>query len=509
MRRLLLWLSFGGWLAGRVVLATSASSNSAPDWVWTLNVPGARGYAVVTDTAGNVYITGGFGATVAFGTTNLISQSRGDLFVAKVDPSGQFVWASQTRGSRDASVSGQAIALDSIGNVYVAGRLSEEVDFGPTKLNSGYFTWVDAFLAKYDSAGRCQWAWQGNSRNDPYAYCSAVVVDSNDDVIISGHCKPGIFCGEGGDCLLGGWHDAFIAKFNGAGAVQWYEGLGGAPWGEANALAIDDANNVYVTGYFSRDSGAGTIGGVSDIYVAKYNSDGDLQWFREAGAISDGNDASSSYDEGLGVVVDRLGAVYVTGSFAGGEVTFGETNLVGGTRDFFLAKYRSAGELDWVRKGYGTLGTGIAVDGAGHVYTTVSPPFIHKYDAAGNFLWTKDAGPGQGFVDAAITIAPDGSKYITTDHVFLRKLDYAGTGPRLSIATSAENVTLSWQLAAVDYGPHVANDLAAPDWRPVSGTDGTNGVFRTLTVPRPNQNRFYRLQKNPDVTFRNGLTDNH
>ncbi|HKX61906.1 MAG TPA: hypothetical protein VJS65_08675 [Verrucomicrobiae bacterium] len=403
----------------------------------------------------------------------------------------------QARGSGDAYVIAKDIALDSIGNIYVGGGLSDEVDFGPTNLNSGYFTWSDAFLAKYDSAGRCQWAWQGNSRDDPWAYCSAVAVDSNDDVIISGHYKPGIFCsGEASGCLLNNWHDAFVAKFNGAGEVQWYGGLGGGTWNEANALAIDEANNVFMTGYFSRESSFGSSRGVSDLYVAKYDSGGELKWVRQAGAVSDGNDDDDSYDEGLGVVVDQLGAVYVTGSFAGGEVTFGETNLMGGTQDFFLAKYDSTGGLEWVRKGYGWLGTSIAIDGAGDVYTTVSPPFIHKYDAAGNLLWTKDAGPGQGFTDAAIAVAPDGSKYVTTDYVFLRKLDTAGTGPRLSIATSAESVTLSWQLAAMGYQPQVANDLAAPDWRPVSATDGTNGVFRTLTVPRTNQNQFYRLQKN-------------
>lgn len=74
-----------------------------------------------------------------------------------------------------------------------------------------------------------------------------------------------------------------------------------------------------------------------------------------------------------------------------------------------------------------------------------------------------------------------------------------------SIATSAESVTLSWPLAAMDYNPQVANDLAAPDWRPVSATDGTNGVFRTLTVPRTNQNQFYRLQKNTGLKGRHRL----
>ena len=387
-----------------------------------------------------------------------------------------------------------------MGNIYVGGRFFDEVHFGPTNLNSGYFTWCDAFLAKYDSAGRCQWAWQGNSRNDPWAYCSAVAVDSNDDVIISGHYKSGIFCSEAaGGCLLNNWHDAFVAKFDGAGEVKWYRGLGGGTWNEANALAIDEADNVFMTGYFSRESSYGSSRGVSDIYVAKYNSGGEPQWVRQAGSVSDGNDDSDSYDDGRGVVVDRFGAVYVTGSFAGGEATFGETNLMGGTRDFFLAKYDSTGGLEWVREGYGWLGTSIAIDCAGDVYTTVSPPFIHKYDAAGNLLWTKEAGPGQGLTEAAIAIAPDGSKYVTTDNVFLRKLDNAGTGPRLSIATSAESVMLSWQLAAIDYHPQVASDLAAPDWRPVSAIVGTNGVFRTLTVPRTDQNQFYRLQKNTEV----------
>ncbi len=187
-------------------------------------------------------------------------------------------------------------------------------------------------------------------------------------------------------------------------------------------MTLDSDDNIYVTGWFD---GINNFGGVtltnqstdgSDIFVAKYNSGGALQWAERAG------DSPNNFDQGFGVGVDTNGNVYVTGGFYG-PADFGSTNLPGspdGSQSFFLAKYDNAGTVQWVQQssgGYGSVyGTGIAVDGAGNSYaigydndgatitfgsTNLSFPgstgvgytiFLVKYDNSGAVQWAQSMG---------------------------------------------------------------------------------------------------------------------
>jgi hypothetical protein len=225
----------------------------------------------------------------------------------------------------------------------------------------------------------------------------------------------------------------------------------------------------------------------------------------------------------LGIAVDRIGNVYVTGSFSPPDASFGVTNLVGAYyRNFFLAKYDAADTFQWVRQSPHTslAGTSVIVDDAGDVYTTPLTllHFVHKYDGAGNLLWTQGASSGSRLVDHKITMGPDGSKYVTgtfdrrltlgsstfTNHAtqaFLAKLEGAGTGPRLNIVSSATNLVLSWPLAAMGYVVESSGTVPGkPSWESLAATDGTNGLHRTLTVPKPVASRFYRLRPIGKVT---------
>src|SRR5208282_1281663 len=104
-----------------------------------------------------------------------------------------------------------------------------------------------------------------------------------------------------------------------------------------------------------------SVGG-SDIFVAKYNSSGALQWARRAG----GGPASLNFGRGAGV--DTNGNVYVTGGVLG-PADFGSFNLpASSSQVFFLAQYNNAGTVQCVRQGVGgqeVYGTGLAVDSAG------------------------------------------------------------------------------------------------------------------------------------------------
>ncbi len=148
----------------------------------------------------------------------------------------------------------------------------------------------------------------------------------------------------------------------------------------ATAIAVDPGGNSYVTGYFgeyfggrfaSEIPGQATFGstnitsaGSDDIFIAKYDSAGLLQWVRTAGgpAQPPGSLYAQSWDRGLSIALDRLGNAYVTG-FMGPGV--------------FVAKYTSDGASAWVRNssidpqiGGSTSGNSIAVDPEGNSYVT-------------------------------------------------------------------------------------------------------------------------------------------
>ena len=174
----------------------------------------------------------------------------------------------------------------------------------------------------------------------------------------------------------------------------------------ANAIAIDAAGNVYVTGWSDGD-------GVSyDYATVKYDADGNELWVKRY------NGPGNGYDYASAIAVDASGNVYVTG-WSDGDGTY---------RDYATVKYDTRGNELWVKR-YNGPGNGydyaraIAVDASKNVYVTgwsdgtgtYRDYATVKYDADGNELWAKRYnGSGNGD-DSAIAIAVDasGNIYVT------------------------------------------------------------------------------------------------
>jgi hypothetical protein len=94
---------------------------------------GGKGWGIAVDSSGNTYITGNFSGTAEFGATTLTSAGGGDIYVAKVDSGGNFLWAKHVGGTRHDS--GNGIAVDSSGKPYITGEFQGAV-FGATTLTS-------------------------------------------------------------------------------------------------------------------------------------------------------------------------------------------------------------------------------------------------------------------------------------------------------------------------------------------------------------------------------------
>lgn len=359
-----------------------AKYDPAGNVLWATSAGGLGydyGYAVATDAASNVYITGGFvGLNIAFGSTSLTNASTGsgDFYLAKYTSAGSFVWARGVGGGRNDY--GQGVSTDLSGNVYVAGYFqSTSVVFGSTTLTNtdNTATYDDFFVAKYTSAGNVLWAkTTGNSANHDIGWSASA--DLNGDVFVCGwYASPAMVFGSTTLTNSGsGNYDMFIAKYSSTGNVLWAKGPTGAGFADeyANSVYADPSGNAYVAGSFRSSTmnfGSQTLtnaaAGFNDVFLAKYDGNGNFAWALRAGGAS--GDAAN------GVTTDAGGSVFLTGPFSSASIVFGTTTVSGTGGDVFVAKFDGTGNAIWAKGAGGTASetpNGICTDAAGDAYVT-------------------------------------------------------------------------------------------------------------------------------------------
>ena len=382
-------------LAGSFVALLPVIANAQSlEWVGQLGTSTHdESHSVSADGLGNVYISG-----TTLGSLGGPNAGSNDAFVSKYDAAGTLQWSRQLGTNYgDASY---GVSADGLGNVYITGYTR-----GPLGgFNPGG---RDAFVAKYDAAGTLQWTRQWGTGFEDQSY--GVSADGLGNVYITGVTGGWVPPPFGGD-----W-DAFVAKYDAAGTLQWSRQLGTVSRDVSNSVSADGLGNVYISGY-TIDSLGGLSAGDYDAFVSKYDSAGTLQWVRQLG--------STSEDESRGVSADGLGNVYISGR------TFG--NLGGpntGSENAFLSSYDAAGTLQWTRKlGTNTVNTsfGVSADRLGSVYITGytfgsldgpnaggNDAFLSKYNAAGALLWTQQLGTSTGDVSGGVSADSRGNVYIS------------------------------------------------------------------------------------------------
>jgi hypothetical protein len=292
-------------------------------WVARYNGPGNgtdEAAAIVVDDAGNVYVTG----------NSLGSDSGVDYATIKYNSAGQEQWVARYNGPANGNDYPMAIDIDSSGNVYVTGH--------SLALGSGY----DYATVKYDSAGQQQWVARYNGPGNDVDEAADIAVGASGDVYVTG--------GSTGSGTAVDWA---TLKYNSAGQEQWvarYNGPGNFS-DFAEAIALDDSENVYITGASLSETG------LYDYVTIKYNAAGQQQWVaRYSGTGAGDNEA----DE---IEVDSSGNVYVTGESVG----------FGSGYDYATIKYNAIGQEQWVARYDGPasgddFATAMALDSSGNVY---------------------------------------------------------------------------------------------------------------------------------------------
>ncbi|MDD4310305.1 MAG: SBBP repeat-containing protein [Candidatus Cloacimonetes bacterium] len=244
---------------------------------------------IATDSNGNSYVTGKFTRSATFGATTLSGSAYGEIFIAKLDANGNFLWATKTEGGRSSTVNG--IATGNSGNIYLTGSLDgyDTVKFGATSLtvNQQGSSTTDLFITKLDSNGNYLWAKQAGGTGYGINDGNAITADSSGNTYVTGLFHSGAKFGaiRLDSC---GNNDLFITKLDTNGNYLWAINAGGETcWDEGKGIAIDSGGNCYVTGCFQGTATIGTTSltssGLGDILVIKIAPDSNVH--PDAGTI--------------------------------------------------------------------------------------------------------------------------------------------------------------------------------------------------------------------------------
>lgn len=278
-----------------------------------------------------------------------------------------FAWGTQsftvTPGNPDNAVAGQT-ALDNLGNIYVIGSFRGTKTIGTNMLTSQGGS--NTFIAKYSQAGMPLGAF--NIGSDKNRNTLDFTADNLGNTYICGYFDDTISVGNT-TLLSSGDSDIFYAKFNAAGNLEWAKKLGGIGVDEGGSIASDQVGNVYITGTMDEYTIVGTDTSAQiHAFILKCNAAGNTVWIKSPqdgppqGGITHGSD----------IHLDGGGNIYLHGELAGSAI-FGNDTLEANDLSVFVAKYDASGNSLWGRN---TVGPGqhqadwntFAVDATGNSY---------------------------------------------------------------------------------------------------------------------------------------------
>ena len=248
----------------------------------------------------------------------------------------------------------------------------------------------------------------------------------------------------------------YITKFDAAGNFIWAKQLGTSTTLQVRGIAVDAAGNVCTTGYFygvqDFDPGAAVFNltnpdaSYQDCFISKLDADGNFIWAKQIGSVG-------AHDNGKAITMDGAGNVIVTG-WTFGNVDLdpgpGVANITNPSEATFIVKLDAAGTFVWGKAFIATVlgryaeAYGIAVDGAGNIYTAgvftgtvdfdpglggyaltihnFTDIFVSKLDVNGNFVWAKQMGGNTG--GQANAIAVDASGNVLTTGFYQYTVDF-------------------------------------------------------------------------------------
>jgi gliding motility-associated-like protein len=261
------------------------------------------GLGITTTANGEAYVSGYFSGAAMFGSINLTTSGLADAYIAKLDTAGKYIWAQGFGGT--GVDKGITITHNNTGELYVAGTFENTITIGSTTLQSSGMS--DIFILKISTSGTFLWATKaGGPSND---VVSAIAVDGNDDVVLTGYFSD-------------------TATFG-------------------NTTLISTLNPA---------NGNPSV----DLFISKLDNNGSFIWSKQGIATAD--------DRGFDIATDTNAAIYLIAQFSD-TITFNNTHPNNVNNAICIVKFDAAGNEIWFRKiiAGSTIPAALTVDAANHI----------------------------------------------------------------------------------------------------------------------------------------------
>lgn len=381
-----------------------ARFNSAGVLLWATYYGGSgldQGKDIETDSRDNIVVCGITASATGIATSSAYNQTLNygqanapisDAFLSKFDSTGMLLWGTYYGGEDYDEAWG--LSLDLIGNIVMTGITKSNYYIASTgayeyqvNIPPGSLTAV-GFIAKFNPDGsNLVWGTYCGEYNEFGTYCSSVIVDSKNRIIVYGCTGMSDFIASPGAYQVnfgGGDSDAFLAAFNPDGSKIWGTYFGGN--GTENSfgtfswffsrMSIDSEDNIVVTGCTTSTNGIASPASFDPVYndsidafIAKFDKDGNRLWGTYYGG--------KKFDIGFNACIDNADNIYLIG------VTWSATDiatpcshqdsLAGNTQNTFIAKFTSSGNRIWGTYeacNNGSYGVGIAINHSNQLVVT-------------------------------------------------------------------------------------------------------------------------------------------
>jgi hypothetical protein len=447
----------------------------AQTFEWAKKMGGESGEfprGIDIDLDGNVYTCGFFLGIADFDPNaseyELTSNGETDVFINKIDESGNLIWANKIGGIRNET--SYSIVVDNDANSYIVGSFQDTVDFNSGNDIENLISLNQSiFLTKIDGNGNFIWAKSLNGNLNSIGDVFSVTLDNDNNIYCTGYFKDSIdFDPSTSEYFLNGGNagDVFVLKLNSNGNFIWAKKMGGAATDKGNEIQCDENGNVCITGIFQGQADFNPnseinnlqSNGQFDIFVIKFDSEGNYLWAKSFGG--------SNSDYGNVISVDSLGFIYTSGQyfstvdFDPSSLTFNITSA--GTWDIYINKFDSNGNFVWAKSmggGAGDEAFGLFTDRSGNIYSSgkfrdtadLDPGinqqnyiskgdydiYFGKYDTDGNLIWVNTMG--DEFVDYAYTSVVDLNENVYYIGTFDGTVDFDFTTNESILSTSNQS----------------------------------------------------------------------
>jgi len=346
-----------------------AKYSPAGEYIWAKQMTGGSAQGIRSDKNDNIYLTGYTSVRLDLdpseGESIVNAEGKQSVFLAKYNSQGEYAWGFAVQSKNGAGISSFDVEVDVLGNyVYIVGTCSDTMDFDPSEETFNLVTqnFQDLFIAKYTLDGEFVWvkhlAFQGNGYGNTYT----VTIDNSGNFYIGGIFEGTLDMDPGeGTYLISsnqeGNQDAFLAKYNSSGEIQWAFSFGDESYLDIIHTVRYYDRKIYTVGAFTGTADFDPSGGTFDMtssseldengFLAVYNDDGTFQ--TAMGMIGTAENSGSRVND---MGKDTDGNIYLLGSFYGTIDVDPSEDVhtiigTGSEYDMFLSKYSADGNLNW------------------------------------------------------------------------------------------------------------------------------------------------------------------